>query len=190
MTSRVLYLVSPIEMRGKRVFMTWYIVYKGKPTHGSASLTENLEKAGIRYFQPMQITERLEGDKMVESTEPVLSNLIFIQTDADVRTVVREIDGLKAPYINLATRQPATVSDSELRRFRQVLEARNIHAEFLPDAYQRFDSCPRVRVKAGEFAGLEGRVFRIRHDRKLVISLDDMAVALSGIHHSLLEVIE
>jgi len=71
-----------------------------------------------------------------------------------------------------------------------VLEARSLHAEFLPDAYRRFESCPKVRVKAGPFEGLEGRVFRIRHDRKLIIQLDDMAVAISGIHHTLLEIVE
>jgi len=168
--------------------MYWYIVYKGKPMKGT--LKENLEQAGITYFIPTQFVEHLDGDRMVEREEAVLNNLIFIQTNEDVRTLSKEIDGLKAPYINRASGRPATVNDEELQRFKRVLEARSLHAEFLPDAYRRFESCPKVRVKAGEFEGIEGHIFRIRHDRKLIIQLDDMAVAISGIHHTLLEIID
>lgn len=168
--------------------MDWYIVYKGKSARGT--LREELEKAGIPYFVPTQYVEHLEGEKMVMKEETVLNNLIFVQTDKEIVSLVNEIDGLKAPYKNTATGEPAKVRDEELQRFRKVLEARSVHAEFLPDAYRRFEKCPKVRVKAGTFEGIEGRVFRIRHDRKLIIALDDMAVAISGIHHTLLEVIE
>lgn len=168
--------------------MHWYIVYKGKPMKGT--LRENLEKADITYFIPTQYVEHLEGNRMVEKVEAVQNNLIFVQTDKDIRELTNEIDGLKAPYLNRASGKPATVTDEELQRFRRVLEARSLHAAFLPDAYQRFENCPKVRVKAGEFEGLEGRVFRILHDRKLIIQLDDMAIAISGIHHTLLEIIE
>lgn len=168
--------------------MHWYIVYKGKPTKGT--LKENLEQAGIAYFIPTQCVEQLEGDRMVEKEVEVLNNLVFVQTDEDIYILSKEIDGLKYPYANRATGTPAIVSDAEMSSFRRVLEARNLHAEFLPDAYRRFENCPKVRVKAGDFEGLEGHVFRIRHDRKLIIRLDDMAVAISGIHHTLLEIIE
>ncbi len=100
------------------------------------------------------------------------------------------IDGLKSPYKDLSTGQPAIVSDKELLRFRRILEARSLHVEFLSDGYRRFEECLKVRVKAGMFEGLEGRVFRIRHDRKLIIHIDNIAVAISGIHHSLLEIID
>lgn len=170
------------------MFMDWFIVYKSKATRGS--LQENLQKAGISYYIPIQKTERFVGDRMVEKEEHVLNNLIFVQTDENITTLTKEIDGLKAPYRNGVTGKPATVKDSDLQKFKSVLEARSLHAEFLPDAYKRFADAPRVRVKAGIFEGLEGRVFRIRHDRKLIINLDDMAIAVSGIHHTLLEIIE
>ncbi len=168
--------------------MVWYIVYKGKAIRGS--LKENLEKAGIAYFFPTRKIKHLDGNRMVEREVSVLHNLIFIQTSEDITTVIKAIDGLKAPYINRSTGKPAVVTDSELIRFKQVLTARSLHAEFLPDAYHRFEKCPKVRIKAGEFEGVEGRVFRIRHDRKLIIKLDDLAIAVSGIHHTLLEIIE
>lgn len=184
-----MYLVSAFGIRGKRVYMSWYIVYKGKPL-GSGTLQENLERHGIDYYIPVQLTGQLQGDRMVEKQESVLSNLIFIQADENIQEIIRMVDGLKSPYKNITTGQPAKITDAELQRFRRVLEARSLHAEFLPDGYRRFEGCPKVRVRAGMFEGLEGRVFRIRHDRKLIINIDNMAVAISGIHHSLLEIID
>lgn len=166
--------------------MDWLIYYKGKAQKGT--LRENLEGAGIRYFIPTRIGERFIGDRMVKREETVFSNLIFIQTDRQPGQL--NIDGLRAPLINHATGRPAMVSESEMEHFKKVLQAQGLQARFLPDAYHRFENCPHVRVKAGEFEGLEGRVFRIRGDRKLIIQLDEMAVAISGIHHTLLEVIK
>lgn len=170
--------------------MDWYIVYKGRTTHGTNTLVENLESAAVPYYIPMQVLERLEEGRMVEYTKPILNNLIFIQSDGNITDVIRDIDGLKAPYINCTTRKPATVSDKELQRFRWLLEAHSLQAEYLSDPYRKFEKYPRVRVRAGEFEGLEGRVVRMRKDRKLIISLDNIAIALTGIHHTLLEIIE
>lgn len=39
-----------------------------------------------------------------------------------------------------------------------------------------------LRIVTGEYAGLEGYVIRIARDRKLVMDVGGMAVALSGVH--------
>lgn len=168
--------------------MDWFAVYKGKASRGS--LTENLQKVGITYCIPTQVIQHLEGNEMVEHEEKILTNLIFIQTDQDIATIAATVDGLKRPYIDHATEKPAVISDAEMQRFIRFLEFKNMDAKILQDPYQRFKVCQKVRVKAGDFEGTEGYVFRIRGDRKLVISLGEMAVAISGIHHTLLEPID
>lgn len=165
--------------------MAWYIVYKGKAQKDS--LQENLEKAGVEYFRPRQAVEYLEEEEMKVREEDVIKNLIFINTDNDILSVVNAIDGLRSPYFDRTTRTPAIVSDAEMKRFMRFLELKNIDARVLQDPYYRFKTSQKVRVRAGEFEGIEGYIFRIRGDRKLVISLGDMAVAISGIHHTLLE---
>lgn len=40
----------------------------------------------------------------------------------------------------------------------------------------------KLRIVTGKYAGLEGYVIRIARDRKLVMDVGGMAVALSGIH--------
>lgn len=168
--------------------MNWYILYKGKAKKDS--LKENLDRVGINYFIPTSFTEYYDGGEMKVREDQVLKNLIFIQTDEKVLDVANSIDGLKHPYIDHTTNQPASVSNSEMQRFIQFVKARNVNATVLPDLYSHFRTYQKVRVKAGDFEGAEGHIIRIRGDRKLVISLGEMAVAISGIHHTLLEAIE
>lgn len=168
--------------------MAWHIVYKAKAQRGS--LTDNLAKSGVEYFLPYRSVEYLDDDKMKVKNEEVMRNLIFVKTEQQISAVVNAVDGLRAPYIDRATGRPAVVSDVEMQRFMEFLDAKNMDVRFLPDPYERFKVCQKVRVRAGDFAGVEGYVFRIRGDRKLVVSLGDVAMAVSGIHHSLLEPID
>lgn len=165
--------------------MAWHIVYKGKATCGS--LTENLARCGVEYFLPQQSVEYLDEDRMKVRDEEVMRNLIFVRTDRDIRLVVNAVDGLRGPYIDRTTGHPAIISDAEMQRFRDFLEAKNTSIRVLAEPYERFSLRQKVRVRAGSFEGTEGYVLRIRGDRKLVISVGSMAVAISGIHHSLFE---
>lgn len=169
--------------------MSWHIVYRGK-TDTRSSLTEILDKAGITYYIPKRTTEYYADKQMKIKEEDVLRNLIFINTEDDIHQLCKQTDGLRTPYIDRASGKPATIADDEMQRFMRFLELRNADIRILPDPFQRFKVCKEVRVKAGDFEGVTGYVFRIRGDRKLVISLGNMALAISGIHHTLLEPVE
>lgn len=168
--------------------MLWYIAYKGKAKKDT--LKENLKKAGIEYYLPHWVKEYMEDNQMKVRKEEVMRNLIFVKTDQDIMTVIRAVDGLRYPYTDRTTGQPATIPEQEMQRFMNFMEFKNINATVLQDPFQRFKVCQKVRVKAGDFEGTEGYVFRIRGDRKLVISLGEVAIAISGIHHTLLEPID
>lgn len=169
--------------------MSWYIVYRGK-TDTRGSLTEILDKAGITYYIPKRTAEHYADNQMKIKEEDVLRNLIFINTEEDIHQLARQTDGLRNPYIDRASGKVATITDDEMQRFMRFMKLSNASIRILPDPYQRFKVCQKVRVKAGEFEGTIGYVFRIRGDRKLVISLGNMALAISGIHYTLLESIE
>lgn len=168
----------------------WYVVYRCKPQSGTVE--ENLETAGVDYYLPSIVSRRLnkEKDAYVETEEFPIKNLIFVRTDGDIMRIVDSIDGLRCPMIDRATQKPAIVSDVEMQNFRRFVSVKNLNARILPDPFQRFKVCQKVRVSAGDFEGVEGYVFRMRGDRKLIISLGEMAVAISGIHHTLLEPID
>ncbi len=168
----------------------WYVVYRGKPLRGT--LEENLGAAAVEYYIPTVVSRKLnaEGDAIVESEELFINNLLFVRTEGNIMEICDAVDGLRSPMKDRATGRPAVVSDAEMQNFMRFVSVKNLDARILPDPYQRFKVCQKVRVCAGDFEGIEGYVFRIRGDRKLIISLGDMAVAISGIHHTLLEPVE
>lgn len=170
--------------------MDWYIVYKHKPASGT--LQEALNKRGIVHYIPLVITEKIneEGTAMVEVETYAIKNLVFLQTEQEITKLVGEIDGLRAPMMDCMTGLPAIVPDQEMQKFIAVMSQRNHEVKLLRDAYAKFSKHQKVRVKGGPFAGIEGRVVRILRDRKLVISLGNMAVAISGIDRSLFEPID
>lgn len=168
----------------------WYVVYRCKPHKGV--INQILDESGIEYFLPVIVKKKLneQGDAFEEKEEAFINNLIFIRTDDNIMTLIDATDGLRCPFMDRTTNKPAVISDADMQRFKDFIQVQNLEASILEDPYQRFKVCQKVRVSAGKFAGTEGYVFRIRGDRKLVISLGNMAVAISGIHHSLLEPIE
>lgn len=167
--------------------MSWYIVYKGKTHKCRNSLKQNLDRAQIPYYTAIRATEHVDGEQIIVREEDVLHNLIFIKTDEDIYSVTQRIDGLRSPYRNQSTGLPAVVSDEEMQRFMEFMQFRNTEIRLLQQPYQHFSTHQRVRVRAGQFEGIEGYVLRMRGDRKLVVSLGEMAMAVSGIHHTLLE---
>lgn len=168
----------------------WYVVYRCKPLSGTVE--DNLSSAGVEYFIPTIVTRQLNKDKdaLVEKEVQPIKNLIFVRSDGDIREIVNAIDGLRCPMIDHATGRPAVIADTEMQNFMRFVSFKALEARILPDPFQRFKVCQKVRVSAGDFEGVTGYVFRIRGDRKLVISLGDMAVAISGIHHSLFDPID
>lgn len=170
--------------------MKWYVVYRRKPFRGT--LQENLEKAGISYFVPIYSAEKLnEGEQeLTVVQETAISNLVFVHTDRSIWKVVAEVDGLRNPMIDCMTQQPAVVLDHEMERFRRLVNLKTHRIQILKDNYSQFRRNQRVRIRAGIFEGLEGRVVRILRDRKLVISLGTMAVAISGMDRSLFEPVD
>lgn len=168
----------------------WFIVYRSS---GSLkNCREYLDQTGLEYFVPTTVKEELskDGREMVGVEVPVISNLVFIHTDRNILEVVNSIDFFRAPYKDHTTGRPAVVDDNEMNRFMAVVNARKEGVLILRDPFSKFAPMQKVRVRAGEFEGFEGRVVRILRDRKFVISLGTMAVAISGIHHTLLEPID
>lgn len=167
----------------------WYIVYKRKMN--AERLEDNLRSEKLNYCIPKGYVERLneEGTEMEEVEEVAIRNLVFLQTDRSLQEVINAVDGLSAPFLDTMTGRPAEVSDEEMERFIRILKVHPADIKLLSAPYARFSDRPKVRVRAGLFEGMEGRVVRIRRDRKLVVAVGRMAIAVSGIHRSLLEIV-
>ena len=165
----------------------WYVLYKLQNV--GTALSDKLNELGVKYYVPMHYIEKLnsEGTMMEQQKVVSISNLLFVNTDMDILQFTQQTNGLLAPMKDTMTNKPAVVKDEEMGRFIPCPKLQPANVLLRKDPGAKFRGKTKVRVKAGLFEGIEGRVVRILRDRRLVISLGNMAVAISGIHPSLLE---
>lgn len=82
-----------------------------------------------------------------------------------------------------ATHKPAEIPDQVMRPFRQLVEIGSKRIGILPKPFSHYAAGHvRLRIVSGQLKGLEGYVLRINHDRKLVMQVGQLTLAISGIH--------
>lgn len=151
------------------------------------SIEEQIKKDGVTHFVHKTIKyvprHRNRGG-MREVETPSVSGLIFLQGDPE--TLQDYLDKNIKPYKlckNCSTGKVATIPCNQMEPFMRVAETEPERLRFLLRPFVYYSkNRTLLRIVTGEYAGLEGYVIRIARDRKLVMDVGGMAVALSGVH--------
>ena len=89
------------------------------------------------------------------------------------------------------TRQPIVIPDEQMRSFILVSGNYDEAVLYLEPTELALVKGQKVRITDGIFKGVIGEFVRIRHDRRVVVSIEGvMAVATTFIHPSLVEAVE
>ena len=151
------------------------------------SIEELLKKDRVTYFVHKTIKyvprHRNRGG-MCEVETPSVSGLIFLQ--GNPKALQDYLDKNIKPYKlckNCSTGKVATIPCNQMEPFMRVAETEPERLRFLLRPFVYYSkNRTLLRIVTGEYAGLEGYVIRIARDRKLVMDVGGMAVALSGVH--------
>ena len=151
------------------------------------SIEDQLKKDGVTHFVHKTIKyvprHRNRGG-MREVETPSVSGLIFLQGNPEL--LQNYLDKNKKPYKlckNCSTGKVATIPCNQMEPFMRVAETEPERLRFLLRPFVYYSkNRTLLRIVTGEYAGLEGYVIRIARDRKLVMDVGGMAVAISGIH--------
>lgn len=151
------------------------------------SIEEQLKKDGVTHFVHKTIKyvprHRNRGG-MREVETPSVSGLIFLQSNPEI--LQDYLDKNIKPYKlckNCSTGKVATIPCNQMEPFMRVAETEPERLRFLLRPFVYYSkNRTLLRIVTGEYAGLEGYVIRIARDRKLVMDVGGMAVALSGVH--------
>lgn len=123
---------------------------------------------------------------------PTVGGLVFIQGDLEE---ILDYMAEKFPSLRLAndcaTKRVATIPDSVMQPFMRVsaIEPTRVRVLLNPIGCYAQDR-QRVRVVSGVLEGMEGYVVRINRDRRLVVAIGDMTLAISGAHNEPLEPVD
>ena len=148
---------------------------------------EQLEKDELTYFvhKTIKYVPRHRNRGGVREVEkPTVSGLIFIQGDSE--KIQDYLDEKMSPHKlckNCSTGEVATIPCNQMEPFMRVAETEPERLRFLLRPFVYYSkNRTLLRIVTGDYAGLEGYVIRIARDRKLVMDVGGMAVAVAGIH--------
>ena len=148
---------------------------------------ERLKEDNIPHFihKTIKYVPRTRNRSGVHEVEvPSVSGLIFLH--GDPKEMQAYLDHKLQPYRlckNCSTGDVATIPNSQMEPFMRVAEADPERLRFLLRPFVYYSKHRTLlRIITGDYAGLEGYVIRIARDRRLVMDVGGMAVAISGVH--------
>ena len=131
---------------------------------------------------------RLDG-RIVRRDVPTVSGLIFVfGCLPEVKLFLRDrFPGLHLAC-NCSTGRTAVIPESVMRPFMALMRLDPTRVRFLLKPYSQYaKGNPLLRITSGPLKGMEGHLVRISRDRRLVISVGDMTVAVGGVHKETFE---
>ena len=151
------------------------------------SIEEMLGKDGIPHFihKTIKYVPRHRNSGQVQQVEkPSVSGLIFLQ--GSPKSLQAYLDEKLSPHRlckDYSTGRVATIPSNQMEPFMRVAETEPDRLRFLLRPFVYYSkNRTLLRIVTGPYAGLEGYVIRIARDRKLVMDIGGMAVAISGVH--------
>lgn len=168
----------------------WYVM---RVTYGrEMKFKQYLDTVNIDSFIPMKYKEVIRPNGGKERIlVPAVGNLIFVKSSREVLDPLKHfLEGsIPARYMmDRATQSPMVVPDKEMTNFIAVAGTCHEQLIYLDHIAPSLNKGERVRITGGIFAGVEGRVVRIKKDRRVMVSINGLvAVATTFIHPSMLE---
>jgi len=171
---------------------TWcYIFVHSSKARG---MEEQLEKDGKTYFvhKTVRYFQKMGKQKVQHQEVPTVSGLVFFQ--GCPKEIQAYLNGkFPGAYLckNCSTGRVAEIPDSQMQPFMRVTKTSPERIRFLLHPYHYYArNRILLRITTGEMAGLEGYIIRIDRDRRLVMSIGGLSVAISGVHAEHFEEVE
>lgn len=167
-------------------------------------IQSQLQGMGVRTFVPMMWkrcpvkpgmtqTGKPGMTKLQKRLVPAVTNLCFVHwTQADIESYIRGF-GDSSPvhfYWDRTSSSRLVVPDKAMEDFIKVSSSMDEDLIYITEITEKLREGQTVRVVAGPFKGVEGKVVRIRKSRRVLVELPGMlAVATTFVNPSSLEII-
>ncbi len=140
----------------------------------------------IRYKKSPQ------GKGIIKEEKPTISGLVFLQGETEqLRAFLIQNYPQYFLVNDCTTGKPASIPDSIMRPFMQIMKNEPERVTFLRDPFVKFaHDHVKLRVLTGIMAGQEGYVVRILKNRQLVMDFGGYAVAINNVHNEDFEIAE
>lgn len=141
-----------------------------------------LDKRGVSTFVPMMWKKVEKEGNTRKMLVPAVNNLCFVfWTKADIDAFISEF-GDKSPvhyYWDRTSFRPMTVPSKAMDDFVKVASSLDEDLVYMTEISDKLREGQTVKVRSGAFAGVEGKIVRIRKSRRLMVELPGMLAVAS-----------
>ncbi|MDR1129531.1 MAG: UpxY family transcription antiterminator [Prevotellaceae bacterium] len=147
--------------------------YAARVKYRTEKLIKNfLEKEGIKHFIPFQTVFKERKGKRIQKEKPVISCLIFVNTDYSTAVSIPDKSGFIVSYIqNNDTKRFQIIPDKQMQDFMFLVDYSDSILK-IPNA--KLKNGDRVRVIKGDFIGIEGELIRVKGHKRVVVRLEGL----------------
>ncbi|MBQ3733453.1 MAG: UpxY family transcription antiterminator [Bacteroidales bacterium] len=154
-------------------------------------LDEQMREDGVvTYFPVVDVKKTVDGVVKTEK-RPAISSLIFVRcTCEEILAWQRKLSGKVMLYTHVTDgmRLPSPIDEDEMRIFMLVTSADDDRLEYLNVGSIDYKRGQHVRVLEGPYKGCVGYIKRVKGNRRLLVSVEGLAlVATSYIPSAFLE---
>jgi len=143
----------------QRIIRRWYVARVRYQTE--KTIKQFLERAGIEHCIPL------------EDGKPTIPSLIFLRTDYDRALSLRSESGMYISYIpDSSTRSFLVIPDREMEKF--IFLQRFAGKFYYQPDLLNLSGGEKVRVIGGEYAGIEGELYRLKGHKRVVVKLNNL----------------
>ena len=152
-----------------------------------------LQAKGVRTFVPMMWKKTEVAGQVEKKLVPAVNNLCFVYwTKSEIDEYIKGF-GEKSPvhfYWDRTKGCPMIVPYKEMEDFVKIASTVDEDIIYLTEISEKLREGQFVKVRTGSFAGIEGRIVRIRKSRRIMVELPGMlAVASTLVKHGNIEIL-
>jgi transcription antitermination factor NusG len=148
----------------------WHVVYT-KPK-SERKVATSISNMGLESYLPLQKVIRQWSDRKKSIEMPLFPNYVFVKVDSETRVRLYSINEL-IRFVSIE-RRPVIVRENEIQTLKKVLNEGN---EVSNEEY--FQNGMKVRIKHGQFEGLEGVIIKKSSSTRILLRIDGLMKAYS-----------
>lgn len=141
-----------------------------------------LDEKGIQTFVPMAYRKETIDGKTRKKLVPAVSNLCFVHWHRQGIDDFIAGYGEKSPvhyYWDRTASRPMTVPQKAMNDFITVASSLDEDLIYITEISDKLREGQTVKVKSGSFAGVTGKIVRIRKSRRILVELPGMLAVAS-----------
>lgn len=150
-----------------------------------------IRMTGAETYFPIVKSYKIDGENRKTVVKPAISSLIFVRCPEEhVLQIQQSLNGRAMLYTHVTdgVRRPSPIDEEEMRIFKLVTSVEDERLQYLDVGSVNYKAGQRVRVLDGPYKDCTGYIKRIKGNRRLLVSVEGLAlVATSYIPSEFLE---